>query len=216
MSWVQDPLDVCVKLAIKKRLMVQEFVLDLIFLLHTLQAWNRIRASNSGLNYTEDGITSFQLFLCGLAAGTCAKLVCHPLDVVKKRFQVDLLPMLKSLLQHSCTNKFFLEIHFDLRLRCCISCKFSQFTKKTPMQLLITMTSMFPLIGTCIPLHLLVRGLLASYSNVTNHNNHIIPVVSWIRFVLLLLQNQNFAYSSVSALMGLGVFFLIFILVCAS
>ncbi|KAK4586745.1 hypothetical protein RGQ29_023780 [Quercus rubra] len=55
-------------------------------------AWNRIRASNSGLNYTEDGITSFQLFLCGLAAGTCAKLVCHPLDVVKKRFQVEGLP----------------------------------------------------------------------------------------------------------------------------
>ncbi|XP_030975480.1 mitochondrial thiamine diphosphate carrier 2-like isoform X1 [Quercus lobata] len=55
-------------------------------------AWNRIRASNSGLNCTEDGITSFQLFLCGLAAGTCAKLVCHPLDVVKKRFQVEGLP----------------------------------------------------------------------------------------------------------------------------
>ncbi|XP_075656248.1 mitochondrial thiamine diphosphate carrier 2-like [Castanea sativa] len=55
-------------------------------------AWNRIRASNSGLNYTEDGITSFQLLLCGLAAGTCAKLVCHPLDVVKKRFQVEGLP----------------------------------------------------------------------------------------------------------------------------
>nr|POF20185.1 mitochondrial thiamine pyrophosphate carrier [Quercus suber] len=55
-------------------------------------AWNRIRASNSDLNYTEDGITSFQLFLCGLAAGTCAKLVCHPLDVVKKRFQVEGLP----------------------------------------------------------------------------------------------------------------------------
>ncbi|KAL4642910.1 hypothetical protein ACB092_02G053500 [Castanea dentata] len=55
-------------------------------------AWNRIRASNSGLNDTEDGITSFQLLLCGLAAGTCAKLVCHPLDVVKKRFQVEGLP----------------------------------------------------------------------------------------------------------------------------
>ena len=36
MSWVQDPLDVCVMLAIKKRLMVYEFALDLIFLLHTL------------------------------------------------------------------------------------------------------------------------------------------------------------------------------------
>ncbi|RWW62086.1 hypothetical protein BHE74_00030812 [Ensete ventricosum] len=29
------------------------------------------------------------LFLCGLAAGTCAKAICHPLDVVKKRFQVE-------------------------------------------------------------------------------------------------------------------------------
>ncbi|XP_014505519.1 mitochondrial thiamine diphosphate carrier 2 [Vigna radiata var. radiata] len=37
----------------------------------------------------EDNISSFQLFLCGLAAGTCAKLVCHPLDVVKKRFQIE-------------------------------------------------------------------------------------------------------------------------------
>lgn len=63
---------------------------------------------------------------------------------------------------------------------------------------------MFPLIGICIPLHLLVRDLLASYANVTNHNNYIIPVVSWIRLVLLLRQNQNFAYSSVSTLMGLG------------
>lgn len=36
----------------------------------------------------DDTLSSFQLFLCGLAAGTCAKAVCHPLDVVKKRFQV--------------------------------------------------------------------------------------------------------------------------------
>ncbi|KAL7144483.1 hypothetical protein ABFS83_07G015400 [Erythranthe nasuta] len=45
--------------------------------------------------YTNEGgdvISSFQLFLCGLAAGTCAKAVCHPLDVVKKRFQVEGLP----------------------------------------------------------------------------------------------------------------------------
>lgn len=44
----------------------------------------------------EDGLSSFQLFLCGLAAGTCAKLVCHPLDVVKKRFQVAL-PLLTDI-----------------------------------------------------------------------------------------------------------------------
>ncbi|XP_022138782.1 mitochondrial thiamine diphosphate carrier 2-like isoform X2 [Momordica charantia] len=48
-------------------------------------AWNH-RHYNSR---PEDGLSSFQLFLCGLAAGTCAKLVCHPLDVVKKRFQIE-------------------------------------------------------------------------------------------------------------------------------
>ncbi|KAB1214016.1 Mitochondrial thiamine pyrophosphate carrier [Morella rubra] len=52
-------------------------------------AWNWNRSSNSSLTSTEDGLSSFQLSLCGLAAGTCAKLVCHPLDVVKKRFQIE-------------------------------------------------------------------------------------------------------------------------------
>ncbi|CAM8924330.1 unnamed protein product [Rhodiola kirilowii] len=46
--------------------------------------WNRKRVGN-----TNDTLSSFQLFCCGLASGTCAKLVCHPLDVVKKRFQVE-------------------------------------------------------------------------------------------------------------------------------
>lgn len=53
-----------------------------------LQSWNLRHYPNYGLGNTEDDLSSFQLFLCGLAAGTCAKLVCHPLDVVKKRFQV--------------------------------------------------------------------------------------------------------------------------------
>ncbi|XP_065863633.1 mitochondrial thiamine diphosphate carrier 2-like [Euphorbia lathyris] len=52
-------------------------------------AWNHHRSSNTSSTGTENNISSFQLFLCGLAAGTCAKLVCHPLDVVKKRFQVE-------------------------------------------------------------------------------------------------------------------------------
>lgn len=52
-------------------------------------AWNEYRNSKSGLTNTEYGPSSFQLFLSGLAAGTCAKLVCHPLDVVKKRFQIE-------------------------------------------------------------------------------------------------------------------------------
>ncbi|RWR94143.1 mitochondrial thiamine pyrophosphate carrier [Cinnamomum micranthum f. kanehirae] len=52
-------------------------------------AWNRYRSSRLGSNPPDDSISSFQLFLCGLAAGTCAKAVCHPLDVVKKRFQIE-------------------------------------------------------------------------------------------------------------------------------
>ncbi|KAA8527466.1 hypothetical protein F0562_034819 [Nyssa sinensis] len=49
--------------------------------------WNRFRSSNASM--ANDAPSSFQLFLCGLAAGTCAKAVCHPLDVVKKRFQIE-------------------------------------------------------------------------------------------------------------------------------
>ncbi|XP_042518373.1 mitochondrial thiamine diphosphate carrier 2-like [Macadamia integrifolia] len=48
-------------------------------------AWNRYRSK-------DESLSSFQLFICGLAAGTCAKAVCHPLDVVKKRFQIEGLP----------------------------------------------------------------------------------------------------------------------------
>ncbi|KAH6769718.1 Mitochondrial substrate carrier family protein [Perilla frutescens var. hirtella] len=50
-------------------------------------AWNRYRSAYA--IEADDAPSSFQLFLCGLAAGTCAKAVCHPLDVVKKRFQVE-------------------------------------------------------------------------------------------------------------------------------
>ncbi|KAK6138769.1 hypothetical protein DH2020_027488 [Rehmannia glutinosa] len=52
-----------------------------------LNAWNRYRFPYA--TQGDDALSSFQLFLCGLAAGTCAKAVCHPLDVVKKRFQVE-------------------------------------------------------------------------------------------------------------------------------
>ncbi|KAG8372956.1 hypothetical protein BUALT_Bualt12G0121000 [Buddleja alternifolia] len=51
------------------------------------KAWNRYRFAYAGED--DDTLSSFQLFLCGLAAGTCAKAVCHPLDVVKKRFQIE-------------------------------------------------------------------------------------------------------------------------------
>ncbi|XP_020086126.1 mitochondrial thiamine pyrophosphate carrier-like isoform X1 [Ananas comosus] len=56
-----------------------------------MMAWNRYRNSKLGLYEEDNSASSFQLFLCGFAAGTCAKAVCHPLDVVKKRFQVTLL-----------------------------------------------------------------------------------------------------------------------------
>ncbi|KAL8105318.1 mitochondrial thiamine diphosphate carrier 2-like [Apium graveolens] len=50
-------------------------------------AWNSSKSLNA--NQSDDYISSFQLFVCGLGAGTCAKAVCHPLDVVKKRFQIE-------------------------------------------------------------------------------------------------------------------------------
>ncbi|MBA0629119.1 hypothetical protein Godav_023725 [Gossypium davidsonii] len=50
--------------------------------------WNWSRSFNTS-STTDHSLSSFQLFICGLAAGTCAKLVCHPLDVVKKRFQIE-------------------------------------------------------------------------------------------------------------------------------
>ncbi|GMI70331.1 hypothetical protein like AT5G48970 [Hibiscus trionum] len=51
-------------------------------------AWNQSRSFDTS-STADHSLSSFQLFFCGLAAGTCAKLVCHPLDVVKKRFQIE-------------------------------------------------------------------------------------------------------------------------------
>ncbi|CAH2044683.1 unnamed protein product [Thlaspi arvense] len=51
--------------------------------------WNRHVLSSKNPINVDTNLSSFQLFVCGLAAGTSAKLVCHPLDVVKKRFQVE-------------------------------------------------------------------------------------------------------------------------------
>ncbi|CAK9158931.1 unnamed protein product [Ilex paraguariensis] len=64
-----------------------EFCFRLMGLLCLLKDWNRFRSSDE--NPSADVLPSFQLFLCGLASGTCAKAVCHPLDVVKKRFQIE-------------------------------------------------------------------------------------------------------------------------------
>ncbi|XP_011627444.1 mitochondrial thiamine pyrophosphate carrier isoform X2 [Amborella trichopoda] len=53
------------------------------------KGWNHLRYGQPNGSPSDDSLSSFQLFLCGLAAGTCAKAVCHPLDVVKKRFQIE-------------------------------------------------------------------------------------------------------------------------------
>lgn len=50
-------------------------------------SWNARCSSDP--TTAEESLSSFQLFLCGIAAGSCAKAVCHPLDVVKKRFQIE-------------------------------------------------------------------------------------------------------------------------------
>ncbi|KAK9139389.1 hypothetical protein Scep_009070 [Stephania cephalantha] len=54
-----------------------------------MMAWNSFTDSSQSLNRSDFNPSSVQLFLCGLASGTVAKLACHPLDVVKKRFQVE-------------------------------------------------------------------------------------------------------------------------------
>ncbi|KAK1277155.1 hypothetical protein QJS04_geneDACA003429 [Acorus gramineus] len=57
--------------------------------------WNRSTFNRRSSRKPED-LTSFQIFLCGLASGTAAKSVCHPLDVVKKRFQRKLQRLRKA------------------------------------------------------------------------------------------------------------------------
>lgn len=51
-------------------------------------AYTAARTRHAGQQHARPQPTSWQQFVCGLAAGTLAKLVTHPLDVVKKRFQV--------------------------------------------------------------------------------------------------------------------------------
>ncbi|CAO2839238.1 unnamed protein product [Amaranthus hypochondriacus] len=55
----------------------------------TFKRWAMALNRMGGNSSSDSSPTSFQLFLCGLAAGTCAKLVCHPMDVIKKRFQIE-------------------------------------------------------------------------------------------------------------------------------
>ncbi|MED6130282.1 hypothetical protein PIB30_000184 [Stylosanthes scabra] len=78
-------------------------------------AWNH-RYSNTT---TGGNLSSFQLFVCGLAAGTCAKLVCHPLDVVKKRFQIEGLqrhPRYGARVEHHAYRNMFDAMNRILRL----------------------------------------------------------------------------------------------------
>uniref|UniRef100_A0ACD5WM42 Uncharacterized protein n=1 Tax=Avena sativa TaxID=4498 RepID=A0ACD5WM42_AVESA len=51
----------------------------------SMMSWNRYRHGSE----VDNSASSFQLFLCGFAAGTFSKAACHPLDVVKKRFQIE-------------------------------------------------------------------------------------------------------------------------------
>ncbi|KAI3812387.1 hypothetical protein L1987_17094 [Smallanthus sonchifolius] len=69
--------------AIQKSLSVM-----ILFLLISCAYWENARWSTDTI-LNEESLSSFQLFVCGLAAGSCAKAVCHPLDVVKKRFQIE-------------------------------------------------------------------------------------------------------------------------------
>ncbi|KAL2641582.1 hypothetical protein R1flu_009169 [Riccia fluitans] len=50
-------------------------------------AWNEKMGSPSDPH--AENLTALQHFVCGLGAGTFAKVCCHPLDVVKKRFQIE-------------------------------------------------------------------------------------------------------------------------------
>lgn len=47
-----------------------------------LQALNQVKTGN-------DELSNPQNILCGFGAGLFAKLCCHPLDVIKKRYQVE-------------------------------------------------------------------------------------------------------------------------------
>ncbi|KAL7123829.1 hypothetical protein ABFS83_14G009000 [Erythranthe nasuta] len=51
-------------------------------------AWNQYRSPHT-IQGDINALSNLQVSLCGLAAGVSAKAVCHPLDVVKKRFQVE-------------------------------------------------------------------------------------------------------------------------------
>lgn len=52
------------------------------------QEWNQARSRHAGV-MSEERLSGVQLSLCGFAAGMVAKVATNPLDVVKKRFQVE-------------------------------------------------------------------------------------------------------------------------------
>ncbi|GLT99139.1 hypothetical protein SLE2022_166030 [Rubroshorea leprosula] len=73
-------------------------------------AWKRLRYSKTSSSSADAYLSSSQLFLCGFASSTLAKLVCHPLDVVKKRFQIAGLardPKYGARVEHRAYNNLF-------------------------------------------------------------------------------------------------------------
>ncbi|XP_010269464.1 PREDICTED: mitochondrial thiamine pyrophosphate carrier [Nelumbo nucifera] len=82
-------------------------------------SWNRYRSLHIASSQIDDSLSSFQLFLCGLAAGTCAKAVCHPLDVVKKRFQIEGLqrhPKYGARVEHRAYRNMYDAVHRILQM----------------------------------------------------------------------------------------------------
>ncbi|CAM6117242.1 unnamed protein product [Calypogeia fissa] len=57
----------------------------------TFKRWTKVWVKANGLENRVESktLSSLEHFICGLGAGTFAKICCHPLDVVKKRFQVE-------------------------------------------------------------------------------------------------------------------------------
>ncbi|KAH7289041.1 hypothetical protein KP509_31G055100 [Ceratopteris richardii] len=54
----------------------------------TFKRWAKVLHRKDGTHSSSE-LSEAELFGCGLAAGITAKVFCHPLDVVKKRFQVE-------------------------------------------------------------------------------------------------------------------------------
>ena len=64
-------------------------LIDMMYSLYAVTDWpQRSREDRKGTALDRPGIDGVAHFAAGLVAGMCAKLASHPLDVVKKRYQV--------------------------------------------------------------------------------------------------------------------------------